>query len=86
MTLRRVQTVGDFIVSELNEPQVDELASRLNTSVDVSPAEIRPEDVALAGWSNWGARTFENAVQKSSLNKNEFILLHDWFDDIYQTA
>lgn len=89
ITKRRVKAVGDFIAEELEEPQLDELCQKLDldtSELDNPAVAFTPADVALAGWSNWGAGSFHRAAPKSNLSEGEFIVLNDYFNDIYRLA
>lgn len=89
MTKRRVKAVGDYIADELAEPRLDELCQKLDldtSNLDNPAVAFTAQDVALAGWSNWGAGSFDRAVRQSELTEGEFIVLNDYFDDVYRLA
>lgn len=89
MTKRRVKAVGDFVAKELEEPRLDELCQKLDldtSEMDNPAVQFTPADVALAGWSNWGAGSFERACPRTELSEGEFIVLNDYFDDIFRLA
>jgi len=89
MTVNKVKLAGKVIDNQLEEPRLDELCSILELPTDEldNPAvKFTPIDLALAGWSNWGAGSWERAHPESSLDGGEFIVLNDYFHDIVSLA
>lgn len=85
MTLSRVKQAGEAIEEHCHEPRLDDLCNVLGldtSNLDNPAKEFSPTDLALAGWSNWGAGTLNRAADRSQLSKDEFIILNDYFKDI----
>lgn len=89
MATNRAEVVGEVIEENLEEPRLDELCQLLNldtSGLDTPAKELRAEDVALAAWSNWGAGSLRRAVAKSRLGEGEFIVLNDYFRNLYEMS
>lgn len=86
MATQRAGIVGKIIDNNLEEPRLDELCSLLDldtSELDNPAVKFTAKDVALSAWSNWGAGSYHRAYPRSSLTDGEFIVLNDYFNDIY---
>lgn len=82
--MKYAELAGKAIEKYCEEPELKEICETLEVRKEnINHSQnVRPQEIALAAWSNLGAGTFEQAVSETHLNEQEFVILHDNFKDL----